>query len=268
MCAAGFGVPVRKRAAPAAYSISSSNANGRSCACQPVYVGSSRLGEIGPHVQPAVAGPAAEPLHRAADREVDAERRDVDRNDPRRLVAVEDHVRTDLVRSLHDRLDVLDLRLLEEDVADRDEQRALVDPLDDLLVVLADDDLEIGLRLVQVANGREVRALVDDAVPRRIDRPEAREHDRLGDRDVLLHHRRSGGAPTMRPIWSPTRIGVSHQPSAQDADPALGPHARELGEQLRGRARHRPERVAREVGRALEDRELRAVVQSSRIARA
>ena len=23
-----------------------------------------------------------------------------------------------------------------------------------------------------------------------------------------------GGAPTMRPIWSPTRHGVSHQPSA------------------------------------------------------
>ena len=37
----GFGVPVRKRAAPGAYSISSSNANGRACACQPVSVGSS-----------------------------------------------------------------------------------------------------------------------------------------------------------------------------------------------------------------------------------
>ena len=67
------------------------------------------LGEIGPHVQPAVRRPAAQPLHRAADREVDAERGEVDRDDPRRLVAVEDHVRADLVRAAHDRLDVLDL---------------------------------------------------------------------------------------------------------------------------------------------------------------
>ena len=41
MCAAGFGVPVRKRATPGAYSSSSSNANGRACACQPMNVGSS-----------------------------------------------------------------------------------------------------------------------------------------------------------------------------------------------------------------------------------
>ena len=51
---------------------------------------------------------------------------------PGRLVAVEDHVRADLVRAPHDRLDVLDLAGLEEHMADRDEQRPLVDPLDDL----------------------------------------------------------------------------------------------------------------------------------------
>ena len=27
------------------------------------------------------------------------------------------------------------------------------------------------------------------------------------------------GAPTMRPIWSPTRIGEAHQPSAQERIP-------------------------------------------------
>ena len=177
-------------------------------------------------------------------------------------------MRADLVRAADDRLDVLDLRLLEQDVADRDEQGALVDPLDDLLVVLADDDVEVGLRLVQVADGREVGALVDDAVPRRIDRSEARERDRLGDRDVLLHHRRSGG----RTDDPPDLVADAHRrrpPALRPrADPALRPHPRELGEQLRRAPRHRPERVAREVRRRLEDRELGAVVESSRIARA
>ena len=37
----------------------------------------------------------------------------------------------------------------------------IVERIDDLGVVLADEDLEIGLRLVQVANRREVAALVD-----------------------------------------------------------------------------------------------------------
>ena len=68
------------------------------------------LGEVRADVEPAVAGPAAEPLDGAADGEVDAERGDVERDDPGRLVAVEDHVRADLVGAAHDRLDVLDLR--------------------------------------------------------------------------------------------------------------------------------------------------------------
>ena len=89
------------------------------------------LGEVGPDVEPAVPRAAAEPLDRAADGEVDAERRDVEGHDPGGLVAVEDHVRADLVRAADDRLDVLDLARLEEDVADRDEQRPLVDRVDD-----------------------------------------------------------------------------------------------------------------------------------------
>ena len=226
-----------------------------------MYVGSSRLPEVGPDVQPAVRGPAAQPLHRAADGEVDAERGDVHGDDPCRLVAVEDHARAHLVRAAHDRLDVLDLRLLEEDVADRDEKRALVDPLDDLLVVLAHDDLEVGLRLVEVADGREVRALVDHAVPAGIDRPEARERDRLGDGHVLLHD----GRPRRRPHDAPDLVADPQRrgPPAlrPGADPALGPHARELGETLCRLSRHRPERMAREVRRMLENRELGAVVE-------
>jgi hypothetical protein len=57
-------------------------------------------------------------------------------------------VRPDLTRAADDRLDVLDLARLEEDVRDRHEERPFVDPLDDLPVVLAHDDLEVRLRLV------------------------------------------------------------------------------------------------------------------------
>ena len=169
-------------------------------------------------------------------------------------------MRADLVRPAHDRLDVLDLPRLVEDVADRDEQRALVDPLDDLLVRLADDDVEVRLRLVEVADGREVATLVDDAVASGIDRTEARERDRLGDSHVLVHHRRSrGGADDTADLVAdrPRRLPPTLRPGA---DPALLPHAAELGQTLRRLPRHRAERVADEVGRVLEDRKLASVV--------
>src|SRR5438309_3696454 len=79
--------------------------------------------EIWSHVEPAVSGTAAQPLDAAADCEVDVQRRDVKRDDPRGLVRIEDDMRADLVRAVDDRLDVLDLAGLEEDVRDRDEER-------------------------------------------------------------------------------------------------------------------------------------------------
>ena len=124
------------------------------------------LGEIGAHVQPPGAGAAAQPLHAAADREVDVELGDVERHDACRLVAIEHDVGADLVRAPDDRLDVLNLPVLEEDVRDRNEQRALVDGLDDRGVVRHRNDLELGLRLVEVAHRREVRFLVDDSAAR------------------------------------------------------------------------------------------------------
>ena len=51
------------------------------------------LGEVGPHVEPAGARPAAEPLDGAADAELDPERRHVERHRARRLVRVEADVR-------------------------------------------------------------------------------------------------------------------------------------------------------------------------------
>src|SRR5262249_40192982 len=61
-----------------------------------------------------------------------------------------------------------------------------------LVGVLADDDLELRLGLVEVADGREVSALVDDPVSARVGWQEAGEDDRLGDGDVLVHHRGAG----------------------------------------------------------------------------
>src|SRR5262245_17492875 len=137
-----------------------------------------RLDEIGANVEPAVARPAAQPFDAAADGEVDVERGDVQWNDPGGLIRIEHDVSADIVSAAHDRLDVLDLGRLEENVRDRHEQRPFVDRAGDRLVVWHDDDLELRLRLVQVANTREVAFLVDDAAAQRVDGTEARQNDR------------------------------------------------------------------------------------------
>ena len=144
------------------------------------------LREIRASIEPAVTRPAAKPLDAAADREVDVQRGDVERNDSGRLVRVEHDVRADLVRPADDRLDVLDLPRLEQDVRDRNEQRAFVDRVDDRPVVVDDDDVELRLRLVEVADARKVAFLVDDAVAARVDRTEA------GQRRSPRRRRRSG----------------------------------------------------------------------------
>ena len=112
------------------------------------------LGEIGTDVEPRGAGTATEPFDAPADGEVDVQRGHIQRNGADGLVRVEDHVSADLVRALDDRLDVLDAAGLEDHMADRDEQRALVDRLDDRLLVRADDDLGAAcpLPLLQVTD--------------------------------------------------------------------------------------------------------------------
>ena len=144
--------------------------------------------------------------------------------------------------------------------ADRHEQRALVDRLDDRRVVLDGDDLEVGLRLVEVANGREVRLLVDDAVARaRL--PEAREHDLFRDGHVLVHH----GAAGRRADDAADLVadGDRHLPPAfaPRADPALAPHARVLEQAVLGRCRHRRERVVDQIRAVAEDREAVAILE-------
>src|SRR4029453_6425744 len=85
-----------------------------------------RLGEGRPDGEPARARPAAEPLDAAPAPRVCLQRRDREGHRADRLIGVEDAVRPDLVRTLDDRLDLLDAPGLEDDMADRDEQRPLV----------------------------------------------------------------------------------------------------------------------------------------------
>ena len=69
------------------------------------------------------------------------------------------------------------------------------------------------------------------------------------------------GAPTMRPTWSPTVIGISHQPSPHARMPRsfhMRPYSESRSSALRGIA---SQRVVDEVRRVREDRELRAVVE-------
>ena len=213
-----------------------------------------RIDQVRPHVQPAVARPAAEPLDGAADREVDSELADADRDDAGGLVAVEHDARAGLVRARDDRGGVLDLRRFVEHVGDRNEQRPLVDRFENLLGAFADDDLEIGLRLVQVANRGEVLGLVDDAVALRVDGAEAREDDRLGDGHVLVHHGRARlGADDPADLVADLE---RHRPPAlgPGADASRPPDTGELGDAILGLGGHRAERVVDQIRRLGEDR--------------
>ena len=125
-------------------------------------------------------------------------------------------MRSDLVRAPDDRLDVLDLARLEQDVADRDEQRALVDRVDD------------GARRPRTRRPRARAAPGRGSAPTG-NSPARRRPGcapgRSGRSTRARPPRRSstfwcitvvpGGAPTIRPTWSPTVIGIVHQPSPQ-----------------------------------------------------
>ena len=220
-----------------------------------------RRREVGADVEPARARAAAEPLDAPADREVDVERRHVERHAADRLVRVEHDVGADLVRALDDRLDVLDAPGLEDDVADRHEQRPLVDRGDDLLLVAADDDLGPAglLRLLEVPDRREVLLLVHDPPPLSA-QVEAREDDRLGDGHVLVHHRRARRrADQARDLVAD---GDRQLPPAlaPGPDAARVPRVRVLGQAALGLGGHRAQRVADQIRRLREDREALAVV--------
>ena len=170
-------------------------------------------------------------------------------------------MRSDFVCAAHDRLDLLDLGGLEEDVCDRDEQRALVDRLDDRRVIRNDGDLEVRLRLVQVAHRREVALLVHDPIAAWVGRAEAREHDGLGDRNVLVHDRRAGRRPDDAADLVPDRDRHLPPPFGPGTNASRAPGARVLEHALLRGRRHRAERVVDQVRRVPKDREPFAVVR-------
>ena len=153
---------------------------------------------------------------------------------------------------------------LVEHVRDRHEERALVDRVDHRLGVGAHDDLgaEARPRLLHVAHRREQALLEHDPVARRL-QVEAREHDRLCDRHVLVHHRRAGRrADDLADDVAGREDGVppALAPRARAARPPLGRELLQPPLRLRG---HRAERVVDQVRRRLEDREAVAVALSA-----
>ena len=217
------------------------------------------LGEIGPDVEPAVARAAAKPLDRAADGKVDAERAHVERNDAGRLVTIEDHERADLVCPPDDRLDVLDLPGLEQDVTDRDEERALVDRVDDR-------------RRPRRRRPRDRAAPGRGTAPRGNCRARRRPGCAMG---------RPGGttrttASATVTFWCITVVPAAHRRSARPgrlpsaaAPTSLRPRPGFRAHSTCGRtrqaaprpARHRGERVVDQVRRVRQDRKLGAVVE-------
>ena len=167
-------------------------------------------------------------------------------------------MRADLLAAALDRGHVLELGDLVEHVADGDEQRPLVDRLEQRVQVRHDLDLGARLRLEQVAHRGKLALDVDDAVSRRL-QPEAGEDDHHRDGHVLVHARRAGACAD-----DPADLvadGQRHVPPAlaPRADAARLPHARVLGEAVLGRGRHRGQRVVDQVGRVGQDREAVAV---------
>ena len=149
---------------------------------------------------------------------------------------------------------------------DRDEPRALVDRRDQSLLVDADavvarhdDDPRTEPRrelVVHVAHRREIQLRHHDRVAPAVV-VERREHLRLRDaRRSAPSRLRRAPAPMSGAISSPTDTGIYHHPSRPRSHAARRPLLGVLGQSVRHAARHGAERVAHEVGRRAEDREL------------
>src|SRR5690606_12901895 len=230
-------------------------------------------------VEEHAARPAAHPLQHAAEIIIDVQRAHVERDDPAGVIPVEDDSRADSVRLFDDRLHVEDIRAAKQHVADRHQQRPLVDRVDDLLdrhgdpAVLALDHVQLNMRrqhpAQHVIHGRE-NARFDHYLVARTVEVIRRQQDAHRDRDVLVHRdgiwRRADDLPDLvaqRQVHVPP-------PLAPGAHAARRPGIGVVAQAVVDRARHRAERVVDQVraraedGKFLAPGEQRIVVLGSR----
>ena len=226
---------------------------------------------IRPHVQVRRAWATAQPLDRPAAGEVDAERRHVDGNRARRLVAVEQHHGADRLGARDHRGDVLDRRAAEQHVRDGHDERALVDGLEQRLhrrvhAVAGTDDDDLGaappLLVPHVAHRRKIERREDDlvALARVV---EAARHERLDLRHVRRHHHRA----LRRADDAPDALGRAvdlGQPVFPRVDALVDPQIGVRLQVLVRAARHGAERVRHHVDRSLQRRETRRASAAAR----
>ncbi len=221
---------------------------------------------IGARVEKRVAWPSAQPFEAPAGGKVHAERGDIDGDDARRLVEIEDDWCADAPGALDNRRGVEDERRSEQHVRDGDKCGAIVDGLGDAhrvraAVVVGGDDhqpiAERGLRAEEIDHRRKIGRRAYDRIARGWWR-QRRQHRHVRGGDVLAHADAACGRTDER------RDRVTDFP--RHRPPPVGPRAHAAG-RPRGRvlaqrridpARHRAERVGDHVGGRGEDGELGA----------
>ena len=226
-----------------------------------------RAAEIGPHVEIRGSRSAAEPFQHAAAGEIDLEIVDGNRHAAQRLKGVQDHVSSDLVSAIDDRLRVLHEGAAKDDVRDRHQQCLLVcrrkQPLGiDVHGIVVADHVHAratrALRLPEIHDRRKIQVRVDDFVspPAEV---EARCDHGLTLRDVLVDRDGSRrGAHQRRDLIA--HLAREHPPALRPgAHAACRPHVGVLAHRIGCRSWHRAEGIGDQVRRRLEDRKFIAV---------
>src|SRR5437879_5936692 len=93
------------------------------------------ISEAGPGPEKSAARSAAEPLQHAADKNVDAEEADVDRNTADRVIGIEDKNCAHSMRFLRDRPDIQNIRAPEQHVRDGNKKSSLIDGIEEALSI-------------------------------------------------------------------------------------------------------------------------------------
>ncbi len=244
--------------------------NGSACPAQPTTDGRSAADEIRAHVQVSGARSAAEPFHRAADGEVDAEIGQVHRNGAgapgtRRGRSTRP---TRCAFSI-DRTHVLKARAPEQDQRDRHQRRAIVDGVDQAIDRRADrrigfhvDDIRAipAEPLEQVVIRRKIEILQHDAVARAVV-AEAGRDDRLRDGRVLVHRDGVGRRTQQRReqvAGLAAHLPPAFMPRLHASPVPLVGKRRQI---LARASRHRAERMTDEIRAGLDDREFGAPLE-------